>query len=442
MLEPYDGKLSRTVLRREGSREAPALSGDCIRGCNTCTGRGPGYNTLQIEREEFSMQIFHSRSMEKELKKALGTFPAAALLGPRQCGKSTLARHVAEGRDDVLFLDMESSHDLARLQEPEYYLSQHSEKLICIDEVQRRPDLFPVLRVLIDKERRPGRFLLLGSASPDLLRQSSESLAGRIAYLELTPFLRQESHSWCPLHRLWNRGGFPESTLAADDGQSTAWREQFIRTFLERDLPALGFGLPGPAMRRFWTMLAHYHGQTMNYSKLGQALDVSHATIRRWLEALEQTGMVRLLPPYAANVKKRLVKSPKVYLRDSGLLHSLLDVETWDELMGHPCVGSSWEGLVLEALAAALPRTQFFFYRTSSGEEIDFILQRKGIRIGVECKLSARPHLSRGLPGSMVACGVDRVFVVIPEAVDDGVRPGVRLCGLDEALDLLPKQFQ
>ncbi len=383
------------------------------------------------------MQTYKPRELEGNLKRALAGSPAVALLGPRQCGKSTLAQHVAAGRDDVIFLDLESPADLARLEEAEFYLGEHSGKLVCIDEVQRRPDLFPVLRVLIDRERRPGRFLLLGSASPELLRQSSESLAGRIAYLELTPFLRQETRAWCPLRDFWNRGGFPESTLAGTDAHSTEWREQFIRTFLERDLPGLGFSLPGTSMRRFWTMLGHYHGQTVNYSKLGQALDVSHTTIRRWLEALEQTYMVRLLHPFVANIKKRLVKSPKVYLRDSGLLHRLLDIETWDELMGHPCVGASWEGVVLETLVASLPRTRLSFYRTSSGEEIDFVLERKELRIGVECKLSAKPRLSRGLSGSMAACGVAEVLVVTPQPIDDALRPGVRLCGLDQAVDRL-----
>jgi uncharacterized protein len=388
------------------------------------------YFTLQIQREEVNMQTYIPRMLAARLDGATDSFPATALLGPRQCGKSTLARHFAASQPDMLFLDLENPSDLAKLEDAEYYLAQHAGRTVCIDEVQRRPDLFPVLRVLIDRDRRPGRFLLLGSASPELLRQSSESLAGRICYLELTPFLPDEIADTHSVTELWTRGGFPDSLLASDDEASTDWREQFVRTFLERDLPGFGYSLPGVAMRRFWTMLAHYHGQTVNYAKLGQALDVSDTTIRRWLQALAQTFMVRLLPPFTSNTKKRLVKSPKVYLRDTGILHRLLDIVTWDDLMGHPCVGASWEGVVIEAIASLFPDAQHAFYRTASGAEIDVIVERRGRRIGVECKMSLSRRLSRALPESMAECGLERVLVVTPDASDDLLRPGVEVCSL------------
>ncbi|MAE70890.1 MAG: ATPase [Gemmatimonadetes bacterium] len=376
------------------------------------------------------MQTYIARSMEARLSAALASFPAVALIGPRQCGKSTLAREFEKHRENALFLDLESPADLARLDDAEYYLAQHAHELVCIDEVQRSPELFTILRVLIDRARHPGRFLLLGSASPELLRQSSESLAGRIAYLELSPFHYDEVAPETPLSELWGRGGFPDSLLAERDEMSSDWREQFIRTFLERDLPGFGYSLPGVSMRRFWTMLAHYHGQALNYSKLGQSMDVSDATIRRWLRALEQTFMVRLLPPLEVNTKKRLVKSPKMYIRDTGIVHRLLDLRTWDELMGHPIVGASWEGFVVETVANLVPDAGLSFYRTSSGAEIDLIIERRGRRVGIECKLSIARRLSKALPGSMVQCDLETLLVVTPEPGEERLRPGVELCSL------------
>ncbi|MGK5090521.1 ATP-binding protein [Deltaproteobacteria bacterium TL4] len=374
------------------------------------------------------MQRYIQRFLEVSVREALQNNPVVALLGPRQCGKSTLARQILQGIDNI-YLDLERPSDLLKLQEAEFYLSNQSQKLVCIDEIQKNPDLFPLLRSLVDEDRRAGRFLILGSASAELIRQSSESLAGRISYFELTPFLMTELATRVDLQQLWIHGGFPGSILALDPDTSFKWREDFIKTFLERDL-AQFYNQPATAMRRFWMMLAHSHGQVSNYSKLGQSLDVSHTTVKRWLDVFEQTFMVRVLRPFEGNMKKRLVKSPKIYFRDSGILHTLLDIEDLNELMGHPVAGSSWEGFALENMINMLPRCKTFFYRTSSGEEIDLILERKGKKIGIEFKLSASPKLSRGLPASIEALGLEKVYVVAPIEGAFALSPKIRISSL------------
>ena len=343
------------------------------------------------------MREYIQRNVDGRIRNAINAFPVVALIGPRQCGKSTLAKAILESYPDTVRLDLERPSDLRKIEDAEYYLSQHSERLVCLDEIQRVPDLFPLLRVLVDENRRPGRYLILGSASGDLLRQSSESLAGRIVYHELTPFLAVEVRDMVDETTLWVRGGYPESLLAASDDLSMAWRQGFIQTFLERDLVQYGVSLPTVTMRRFWSMLAHSSGQLMNYSKLGQSLDVSHTTVRRWLDILASAFMVRVLPPLVGNMKKRLVKSPKIYVRDSGLLHALLELDSHDAVLGHPVAGASWEGFAMEQILAAFPRCQSFFYRTPRGQEIDLILQRGDRRVGIEFKLGAAPKLSSGV---------------------------------------------
>lgn len=385
-----------------------------------------------------NLQRYITRNLEKEIAASLQSFPITALFGPRQCGKSTLARHLLVDRADIVFLDLERPSDLRKLDDAEFYFHSQSEKLICIDEVQKGPELFSILRSMVDENRRPGRFLILGSASPKLIRQSSETLAGRIHYAELAPLTYSElfAHDWKQYENpmeLWSRGGFPDSVLAISSKVSQMWRTDFIRTFLERDIPQFGFTLPARMMRRFWSMLAHYHGQILNASKLGQALNVTHPTIRKYVDILEQTYMVRTLPPCIPNTKKRLIKSPKVYLRDSGILHALLEIENFENLLGHPVVGASWEGFCIEQLTTVMPEWRASFYRTSSGEEIDLVLERGRKRLAFEFKASMSPRISRGFPGSLEVLNPDHAWIVAPVRDTYSVPSGAlvtNMCGV------------
>ena len=357
-----------------------------------------------------------SRRIFPNIEKALVQFPAVALLGPRQAGKTTLARCVGSSHVNSLYLDLERPSDLAKLADPELFLSRHADQLVVLDEIQRQPDLFPVLRALIDENRRPGRFLLLGSASPQLLRQTSESLAGRISFHELAPFdVSEIKPKKADIGVFWLRGGYPLSWLAESDEASLAWRESFIITHLERDIPAFGIRIPGPTLHRFWRMLAHLHGQMWNASRLASGFGVSAPTVQHYLEILEATYMVRRLPPLHVNLGKRLVKSPKIYLRDSGLLHALLGIRSLDELAGHPVVGPSWEGWVLEQIAQLLsPQWQLSFYRTATGAEMDVVAERGERRIGFEIKLSSAPSLSKGFWSAMQDLQLDQAYIVAP----------------------------
>jgi predicted AAA+ superfamily ATPase len=341
-----------------------------------------------IERRQYSA-----------LQSALAAFPVVGLVGARQVGKTTLAKQLAMGPGvDAVMLDLERPSDLAKLREPELYLEQHRDRLVILDEIQRLPDLFPILRALVDTDRRPGRFLLLGSASPDLIQGASESLAGRIRYLELDPLTQDEVDPSATM-ALWFRGGFPASFLAPDDAGSHEWREAFVRTYLERDIPGLGLRMPAAALDRFWRMLAHSHGQLWNGSDLAASLGLSVPTVRKYLDLLQDTFMARQLQPWHGNLGKRLVKRPRVYLRDSGLLHTLLGITNPDDLLGHPSAGASWEGFVVEQVLAGIPSTwQPFFYRTSNGAELDLVLVRPGKArpLGIEIKLSRAPAPSRG----------------------------------------------
>ncbi len=359
------------------------------------------------------MHDYVGRLAEKELKKALKRSPAVAVLGPRQCGKSTLAREFIKNINSI-YLDLQDRTDQNKLNEPELFFDRYRHKLICLDEIQRVPDLFSTLRSEIDRDRRPGRFLMLGSASRDLVRQTNESLAGRIAYLDLTPFLLLEVESRVDWQTHWLRGGFPESVLANDNRDSLDWRLDFIRTFLERDIPNLGFSIPVPTMERLWRLLAHYHGQVVNFSKLADAASISVPTLKKYLAILEQTYMVLTLPPFASNLKKRLVKSPKIYLRDSGILHALLDIERYDQLLAHPLNGASWEGFARENLLAAMARHRPSFVRTSNGAEIDLVMER-GSQVEVfEFKLSKSPKPSRGFHELIGALKPYKAWLVAP----------------------------
>jgi hypothetical protein len=359
------------------------------------------------------------RSLENDIRLSLVQFPAVGIIGSRQVGKTTLAMMIVESRPDkAVYLDLERPSDLAKLGDAELYLRSAADSLVIIDEIQRRPDLFPVIRSLIDEQRRPGRFLILGSASPALLKQSSESLAGRIVYHELKPFdLREVGASPENINRLWNRGGYPESFLAESDAASLKWREAFIQTYLERDIPNLGLHIPAVTLRRFWLMLAHCQGQLWNGSKIAGSLGVDSKTARRYLDVLEDTFMVRQLPPLHTNLKKRLVKSPKVYLRDSGLLHALFGIETQEQLLGHPAAGASWEGWCMEqVLSVVRPNTAAYFYRTSAGAEIDLVLQPPGGEplVTIEAKFSLDPRPTKGFWSALDDLQPVRSFVVYP----------------------------
>jgi uncharacterized protein len=335
------------------------------------------------------------------LRQLLGEFPAVAILGPRQVGKTTLAMALAEMLPASAYLDLESPADNSKLTDPATYFEAHRDELVVFDEVQRAPQLFAQLRGVIDQRRRAGKrsgqFLLLGSATGALLQQSAESLAGRIAYLELAPFCAPEVPAG-DIQRLWIRGGFPDSFLAASDEASMRWRQQFIATYLERDIPQLGPRIPAETLRRLWTMLAHEQGQLLNASKLAASLAVSGQTVARYLDLLTDLMLVRRLRPWAGNEGKRLVRSPKVFVRDSGVVHALLGLTTFDDVIGHPVAGGSWEGWVIENLLAVAPQgTQAFFYRSSAGAELDLLLELpKRQRWAIEIKRSSAPAVSRG----------------------------------------------
>jgi uncharacterized protein len=381
------------------------------------------------------------RRLTGRLASALGSFPAVALLGPRQAGKTTLAQSISAKRAAV-YLDLESPRDRAKLSIPDQFLEQHEHELVILDEVQRAPELFQVLRGLIDSGRRRGlsngRFLLLGSASMDLLSQSGESLAGRIAYLELAPFdpLEVDPSS---MERLWVRGGFPNSFLAASDAESASWRENFIHTYLERDIPSLGPRIPAETLRRFWTMLAHSQGGLFNAAALARGLSVDGKTIGRYLDLMVDLLLVRRLPPYHANVRKRLIKAPKTYVRDTGLVHTLLQIDSLDALAGHPIVGSSWEAFVLEALLRAAPsRVRASFYRTAAGAEIDLLLEVRASELwAIEIKRGNAPKLERGFHSAREDLRPTKSLVVYSGSERYPLGPGIEAIGVRDAAQLI-----
>jgi uncharacterized protein len=373
------------------------------------------------------------RITKNQISEDLKSFPVVALLGPRQVGKTTLAKELTAGREDVVFLDLERPSDLSKLTDAESYLSMVSDKLVCIDEIQLRPDLFPLLRVLVDEDRRSGRFLILGSSSPELLRQSSETLAGRIAFQYVTPFNQVElrkanKYSW---QDLLSRGGFPDSYLSDSQEVSLRWRENYVQTFLQRDLRQFGIEQSPEKIRRLWIMLAHSHGQVINYSKLGQSLDQTHPTVKSYIDILTSTFMVRKLLPFEVNTKKRLVKSPKVYIRDSGILCHLLDIRDFDSLFNHPSYGSCWEGLALENILSILnPKSMVGFYRSHSGEEMDLVFEWNRKRFGIEFKVSSNPKLTKQNLEPMKTLKLDHLFVVTPESDTYPLGPDVSVMSL------------
>ena len=384
------------------------------------------------------------RRLKPELEQLLATYPAVALLGPRQAGKTTLALDLAE-HYPAIYLDLESIADQAKLQNAELYLSEHQDKLVILDEVQRAPGLFQSLRGLIDKGRRQGRrygrFLLLGSASIDFSQQSSETLAGRIAYLELTPFDALELAAE-PADLLWLRGGFPDSVLASQDAISMKWRQDFIRTCLERDVPRLGPRIPAETLRRFWTMLAYNQGELLNASKLAAALGVDGKTVSRYLDLLVDLLLVRRLKPWHSNTGKRLVKSPKTYVRDSGIVHALLGIPDKETLLGHPICGQSWEGFVIEnCLSVAPQHSEAGFYRTSAGAECDLLITFPDQKTwAIEIKRNQAPSLAKGFYFAQSDIKPEASFVVYPGQETYPMNETVQAISLINLMKLIGQQ--
>jgi len=347
----------------------------------------------------------------EQLAQAVRRSPVTALLGPRQCGKTTLARLFAQNQP-FTFFDLESQPDLRRLQNPELVLGSLT-GLVILDEIQLMPELFAVLRVLVDAPQNQARFLILGSAAPALIKNAAESLAGRVEFVELAGFDLTETgaDNW---QTLWQRGGYPRSFLAASDRDSVAWREGFIRTFLERDIPQLGITIPAPALRRFWTMLAHYHGQTWNATELARSLGLSDKTVRSYLDILTSAFMVRQLQPWYENIGKRQVKAPKIFLRDTGLLHALLSLSDLHNLLAHPRVGASWEGFIIEQVLQLGRPAEAYFWATHSGAEIDLLFFRQGRRYGVEVKFSEAPSITRSMQTVLQELGLEHLWVIHP----------------------------
>ena len=381
------------------------------------------------------------RNINPTLNRLLDRNPAVVLLGPRQVGKTTLAREVARGRDAV-YVDLERPSDIAKLSDIEQYCEENADRLLILDEVHRVPGLFAPLRSIIDERRQAGKraglFLLLGSASVDLLKQSSETLAGRVAHCELHPFNATE----VPvdrLRRLWCRGGFPESYLAHSDEESLEWRIAFIRTYLERDIPQFGPRIPAETLRRFWTMLAHNQGQTHNAAALARGLDVNGVTIARYLDLMVDLLLIRRLAPWVSNLGRRLVKAPKVYVRDSGVCHALLGIETVDDLFGHPVIGGSWEGFVVENIASALPaRASCGYYHTSGGAEVDLVVDLgAGELWAIEIKRSSAPKVSKGFHSACDDLQPTRRFVVHAGNESYPLAKDVRAVTLPAITDLL-----
>jgi len=388
------------------------------------------------------MQGIIYRHLTDTVKRRLKNNPVVAILGPRQCGKTTLAGQIVKKMKKSVYLDLENPGDLAKLDDPLAFFSLHNEDLVCLDEIQRAPELFSILRSITDERARNGQFLILGSAGPDLIHQSSESLAGRIAYLDLTPFLLPELESGQKedIRELWLRGGFPRSYLAEDLDISFEWRQDFIRTFLERDIGMLGFRLPPIRLGRFWKMCAHIHGSLLNASKLADSLGVSSHTVRSYIDLLEHTFMVRELLPDAPNLKKRLVKSPKIYIRDSGILHTLLDIRTHDALLSHPIIGASFEGFAMENILAFANNWEPSFYRTSAGAEIDLILRKGRRTLAFELKSSTVPRVSKGFWNALEDLSPDEAYVVAPVKEPYPMKGDVMVSPLQEIIAKLQKE--
>jgi len=376
---------------------------------------------------------YYIRYLKPFLVNSLKNFPVTAITGPRQCGKSTLVKRLLEekSKKNYIYLDLERPFDLVKLENAEWFFSTHRDKLICIDEIQRKPELFPLIRSLVDEWNRPGCFLILGSASRDLLMQSSESLAGRISYKRLTPFLWNEINDKHSIEQYFITGGFPRSILASDSEVSYQWRQDFISTFLERDLLQWK-GITPVAMNRLWRMLAHINGQIVNYSTLANSLDMSSVSVKNYIELLASTYMVEIIQPWSSNLGKRLVKSPKVYIADSGITAALIGLHSFEELSSHPVFGAVWEQIVIANLRGWFPNAEICHYRTTNGSEADIVLNIDGKVYVIECKASFSPVLSKGNYLAFEDISPKHTFVVIPAQKGWSLKPGIDVVSLDE----------
>jgi hypothetical protein len=370
------------------------------------------------------------RISENHIKELLTGFPCVAMIGPRQVGKTTLARKIQKEYKSSLYLDLEFQKDFNKLEDAETFLQQFEDRLVIIDEVQRKKDLFPVLRALIDQKRRPGRFLLLGSAGPELLRNSSETLAGRIAYHEITPFVVPELADKYKIDDIWMHGGFPDAFL--NQKYWLVWMNNYVKTYFERDLPNLGFTADSITGEKLWTMLAHYHGNLVNYAELGRSLELNIHTIKRYINFLRSAFLIRLIEPYHLNVKKRLVKSPKVYIRDSGIMHYLSGIENMVQLNGHPKKGASWEGFVIEQIIPILPANRYaYFYKTHDGAELDLVIVRGNKPVvSIEIKYGSEARPTRGNTEAVNTLKTSQNYIIIKDEEDYFLSGGFRICGL------------
>jgi uncharacterized protein len=388
---------------------------------------------VQIKSYIFNMYTYIPRLLTDQIHQQLQNTPVVAVLGARQVGKSTLAKKIIEKREPSIFLDLEDSRDLAKLDDPWEFFNHNHDRLICLDEVQLRPEIFTQIRVHVDQQARNGMFLILGSASPKLLRQSSETLAGRIAFLELEPFHFMEIQDQASSANHWLRGGFPRSLLHETNLQSRKWREDFIRTFVQRDLNVLGLGAMSHNLARLWQMSAHLHGQLLNLSRLAEPMGISQPTVRKYLDILQGTFLLRLLQPWQTNRLKRLVKSSKVYVRDSGLLHHMLDIEDYNELFGHPVYGPSFEGYVIENILCAFKGFKPSFYRSHHGTEVDLILERGLKKYAIEIKSNSSPKPERGLMSALDEIQPDAAWI-IAQTEDSWISKGIKITGLPQFL--------
>ena len=387
------------------------------------------------------MQGYIKRDCLSSILYQIQRYPIVALLGARQVGKTVLAKQVQKRIPKTFYLDLQDPASLLRLEDPVSLFEQYQDHLIILDEIQKSPGIFPVLRSLIDKKRKNGRVLILGSAGPDLIKQSSETLAGRICYLEVTPFQQKEVNHFCDFTGYWLRGGYPLSLLSKNDKDSFDWRKNYIQTFLERDIPQLSGMWPSPYIGRLWTMLAHSQGQILNQSRLGQSLGISSVSVKKYISILERTFVLRQLSPYSANLKKRLIKSPKVYLRDSGLLHVLLNIESAEDLMSHPVCGASFEGLVIENIVAQMPRWEPFFLNSAGGAEIDLLLSKGQKKLLFEVKLNSAPKVSKGFFQLVGDLKPEEAFVIVPLKESFKVK-GITYCSLEELIRKKISKYQ